>query len=61
MPFGPANSIDTPYGQYVYDCTHPRMDLWTHRTGVKNNLTEARTDVRSIMSPYGSTVCSSYQ
>ncbi|GBN00393.1 hypothetical protein AVEN_16863-1 [Araneus ventricosus] len=27
MPFIPVNPIDTPYGQYEYNCTHPRKSL----------------------------------
>ncbi|GBM05919.1 hypothetical protein AVEN_135282-1 [Araneus ventricosus] len=109
MPFGLVNPIDTPYGQFLYNCPYPRKplcsvpfghiargsgqlssskkasvlcSLWTHRTGVRttvliqeslsalfpldtshrgqDNLTEARTDARSIMSLSGSIVCSSF-
>ncbi|GBO12840.1 hypothetical protein AVEN_17089-1 [Araneus ventricosus] len=27
MPFGPVNPIDTPYGQFVCNYTHPRKPL----------------------------------
>ncbi|GBN69073.1 hypothetical protein AVEN_267555-1, partial [Araneus ventricosus] len=27
MPIGPVNPIDTPYGQFVYNYTHPRKPL----------------------------------
>ncbi|GBM45280.1 hypothetical protein AVEN_36642-1 [Araneus ventricosus] len=61
MPSGPVNPIDTPYGQYVYNYTHPRslcalfpMDIshWN-----QDDFTETRTDVRSSMYPCESTVC----
>ncbi|GBM81327.1 hypothetical protein AVEN_47413-1 [Araneus ventricosus] len=46
MPFGPVNPIDTPYGQFVYDYTHPRKPLCFVSFGQgQDNLTEARTDV----------------
>ncbi|GBM21942.1 hypothetical protein AVEN_187941-1 [Araneus ventricosus] len=58
MPFGSVVEIDTPYGQYVPNYTHPRKpSLFPMDTsqGDQDNLTTARTNVRSIMSPYGST------
>ncbi|GBN36154.1 hypothetical protein AVEN_167671-1 [Araneus ventricosus] len=52
MPFVPVNPIDTPYGQFVYNYTHPRklLCLFPLDTshGGQDNLKEARTDVRSI-------------
>ncbi|GBM84155.1 hypothetical protein AVEN_31230-1 [Araneus ventricosus] len=27
MPFGHVNPIDSPYGQFVFNCTHPRKSL----------------------------------
>ncbi|GBN12827.1 hypothetical protein AVEN_215691-1 [Araneus ventricosus] len=27
MPFGPVNPIDSPYGQFVFNYTHPRKPL----------------------------------
>ncbi|GBN16479.1 hypothetical protein AVEN_12152-1 [Araneus ventricosus] len=64
MPFGPVNPIDTLYGQFEYNCIHSRslcapLPLDTSHGG-QDNLTEARTDVRSIMSPSGNKVCTSF-
>ncbi|GBO20264.1 hypothetical protein AVEN_224170-1 [Araneus ventricosus] len=50
------NPIDTSYGQFVYNYTHPRKHLRSvpfgpsHRD--QDNLKEARTYVRSVMSPF---------
>ncbi|GBM49821.1 hypothetical protein AVEN_238178-1 [Araneus ventricosus] len=64
MPFGLVNPMYSPYGQFVINYTHPRKPLCSvsngHIAGVTDNLTEARTDVRSVMSPYRSTVCTSF-
>ncbi|GBO33024.1 hypothetical protein AVEN_243488-1, partial [Araneus ventricosus] len=58
MPFGPVNPIDNTYDQYVYNYTHPRKPLcsvsYGHIEQGQDNLTEARADVRSIISPYRS-------
>ncbi|GBM26845.1 hypothetical protein AVEN_32093-1 [Araneus ventricosus] len=60
MPYGPANLIDAPYGQFVYNYTQPRKSVccvaFKHIARGQDDLTEARTEVKSIMSPYGNTV-----
>ncbi|GBN39132.1 hypothetical protein AVEN_120977-1, partial [Araneus ventricosus] len=52
-PFGPVNPIGTPYGQFVFNYTHPRKCLcsvsFDHIARGQGNLTEARTDVRPII------------
>ncbi|GBO45584.1 hypothetical protein AVEN_244962-1 [Araneus ventricosus] len=64
MPFGPVNPIDSPFGQFVLNYTHPRKSMFSvvfgHIAPGQDNLTEARADVRPYMSPYGRTVCTSF-
>ncbi|GBM26844.1 hypothetical protein AVEN_32092-1 [Araneus ventricosus] len=49
MPYGPANLIDAPYGQFVYNYTHPRKSVcsvaFKHIARGQDDLTEARTDL----------------
>ncbi|GBM71179.1 hypothetical protein AVEN_113173-1 [Araneus ventricosus] len=58
MPFSPVNPIDSPYDQFVFNYTHPKKSMLPSDASHagQDDLTEARTDVRSIMSPYGSKV-----
>ncbi|GBO37130.1 hypothetical protein AVEN_216342-1 [Araneus ventricosus] len=57
MTFGPINPIDPSYGQFVLNSTHPRNPLCSvgfgHIARGSDDLSEARTNVRSIISPYG--------
>ncbi|GBM26743.1 hypothetical protein AVEN_175896-1 [Araneus ventricosus] len=48
MPFGTVNPIDFPYGQFLFNY----VALDTSHAG-QDDLTEARTGVRSIMLPIG--------
>ncbi|GBN83981.1 hypothetical protein AVEN_177948-1 [Araneus ventricosus] len=64
MLFGPVNQFDSQYGQFVFNYPHPRkpqcsVPLDTSHAGL-DDLMEARTDVRSFLSPYESTVCTSF-
>ncbi|GBN12160.1 hypothetical protein AVEN_241057-1 [Araneus ventricosus] len=52
MTFGPTNPIHTPYGQFVYNYTHPRkplcsaafghIALWSRQLNVMTNVTTKR-------------------
>ncbi|GBM74606.1 hypothetical protein AVEN_241035-1, partial [Araneus ventricosus] len=33
MPFGPVNPIDSPYGKFVFNYTHPRKPLCSDAFG----------------------------
>ncbi|GBM58204.1 hypothetical protein AVEN_196708-1 [Araneus ventricosus] len=53
-----------PYDQFVYNYPHSRKPPCSvpfgHIAQSQDNLTEARTDMRSIMSPYGNAVYTSF-
>ncbi|GBM86598.1 hypothetical protein AVEN_131419-1 [Araneus ventricosus] len=64
MPVGSVITIDTLMAS-MCTTTLIQESLWALfpsdiSQGGQDNLAEARTDARSIMSPYGSTVCTSF-
>ncbi|GBN30863.1 hypothetical protein AVEN_205322-1 [Araneus ventricosus] len=64
MPFGPTNPIHIPCGQFENNSTHPRKPPCSvpfgHIARGSGQLNGSKDRVRSIMSPYGSTACTSF-